>query len=290
MHRPPSNRPVNAVSQLGGFISVICTEFKPDFMRILIFVGLLVLGASCYKGKLPYTDPRFGNVEFKQCVISRIDGPDTGFLSNPNSEHLVFTYNNLRDPVQVEPNTVATGSPRWVFYYNPRGDLVTFAGVGNNGTFEFWHNYIYDEFGRISGDSTYIFGIIGNLAAALTQRFSQLSYDRFDRIVSEVKTTNELFVTSPETFTYSYDSKGNLIREGITYDNEANLYLTNKYWRFLARDYSINNPVTYTTYNDHGLPLYRTAGFAPAEVLWTVNGAPVSIQYDCSPGAQGNHP
>ena len=55
---------------------------------------------------------------------------------------------------------------------------------------------------------------------------------------------------------YQYDEEGNLIRttQPNTYDNKINLRQLHLIWQFLARDYSLNNPVTAIHYNNFGLP------------------------------------
>ncbi len=47
---------------------------------------------------------------------------------------------------------------------------------------------------------------------------------------------------------FAYNSHGNLIRPGVTYDNKVNVYQTNKVWMFIHNDYSVNNELTNPPY------------------------------------------
>ncbi|WP_431209379.1 hypothetical protein ACQ86N_24770 [Puia sp. P3] len=61
------------------------------------------------------------------------------------------------------------------------------------------------------------------------------------RIVRDV--TDEFETGSIYTTYYQYDGRGNLFRSIPGYDNGLNPYLTNPVWRFVYKDYSINNPL-----------------------------------------------
>jgi len=259
---------------------------KPFFMKKILFAGLFIV-ASCRKGDLPVADPRNGHVEFKQCVITRVDGSGSG-PGDPNAPHQIITYNNHRDPVLMEPTFVGTGSPRRVFYYDNRGRLATFAGIYDNGAFEFWHNYVYDKRGRITGDSTYIFGSIYDPGTALERRYARLFYDTLERVIMEVQTSNAQSHPGPDTVRYRYDIRGNLDGDFVTYDDKVNPYLTNRIWRFLARDYSVNNMmndgIRPSAYNDHGMPILYVGDTWYGIALWGVYGSEITIQYDCRNG------
>jgi len=251
----------------------------------LLLIAVLSVN-SCRKTDI-LCDPRNGNAEFTKCVIHQINS-----FPNENATVRTFTYNSRRDPVIGEPGFVATGSPRWVFYYDTKGRLVTFAGLYIEGTsFEFWHNYKYDSKDRIISDSTYFFGLVGHLGEGPGGwRHSQLFYDNLNRIVKESVTSSDIF-TPPYTNTYFYDAAGNLYGNGTPYDNKANLLLTNKIWRFLARDYSVNNRTHASAYNANGLPTLFTDSngdyFNPFP--WQIYGYPVNIIYDCGDDHDGHY-
>jgi len=243
--------------------------------------GLFLL-SSCHKGDLPVFDPRNGNADFKQCVITKLEGKGGG-VEFPFDMHRTITYNSRRDPVAVEPDFIGTGSPRLKFYYDNKGRLISLGGEYLNGGFESWHNYIYDKAGRITGDSVYIFGTVGDPGSALIKRYSELIYDDLNRVIMEVRDPHQ---SGPyqDTTRYFYDARGNLFGNIKPYDNEINPLLSNKIWRFLARNYSVNNAGSPTAYNDHGLPL-RLEGNALDSWyydIWGVSGDVVTIEYDCN--------
>src|SRR5690606_3381652 len=63
-----------------------------------------------------------------------------------------------------------------------------------------------------------------------------------------------------ETFSnkYIYDKKGN--RKGGTYDNGINIFRTNKIWQLIALDYSNNNAISASEYNEWNLPVRIQGG------------------------------
>src|SRR5882757_2324396 len=91
------------------------------------------------------------------------------------------------------------------------------------------------------------------LGSAGIKSYSALFYDQLNRIIREEVTPSRMPELPPPTvITYQYDASGNLFPNN--HDNKVSLLLTNKVWRFINRDYSINNPVVADAYNDHGLP------------------------------------
>ena len=244
--------------------------------------------SSCRKLDLLQSDPRNGKTDFKQCTITEITN---GIADGPDAAHRIMTYNNKRDPIVAEPASVGTGSPRWLFYYDKKGRLVTYAGVYNGGGFEFWHNYHYDNMDRIVSDSNYAFGAVGNLPGAFGWRHSQVTYDHLNRVVKEDVTASPSEQVSPFTITYLYDATGNLDGSSFAYDNKVNPYRTNKVWQFVFKDYSRNNRVLtglfapVPTYNDFGLPVSLPNLRLPNFILFFLSstGPAMDITYACSP-------
>lgn len=247
---------------------------------------------SCRKTDVIKFDPRNGNTEFKQCLITQLDGTGGGGEGGGVPFHIQMniTYNSRRDPVVGQPLEVNSSSKRLLFYYDTRGRLTSFAGAYDNGGFETWHNYTYDRTGRITGDSTYIFGRIDDLASSLGKRHSDIFYDRLNRVVMEIRIDNGN-AAAPDTVRYRYDAAGNLDGDQIPYDHKANPFLTNKIWRFVARDYSVNNQGKASVYNDHGLPtlFVPSAGDTWYGAFWAIFGDVVTIQYDCRDDGAGGH-
>ena len=84
-----------------------------------------------------------------------------------------------------------------------------------------------------------------------------------------------------ETTIYQYNTDGNLIKSfPYGYDREKNYLSTDRVLQFIHRDFSKNNPVGATGYNNASLPLgfgRSYAGFA-GFFDW---GHPETIEYDC---------
>jgi hypothetical protein len=247
----------------------------------LVAAIALFFPTSCNKiGERLYLEN--GKNDLRQCVIKKISfGTNTAEGGVANS--LTFTYNDRKDPVLGMPVFVGTGSPKWVFYYDNRGRLIHFAGLYNDSlTFEFWHNYYYDDQDRIIGDSVYNFGLITHPNLSSQGSYTIFAYDYLNRISRATISGPLNFFNLPPTI-YTYDDHGNLFAGALHYDDKANLLLTNKIWRFINRDYSLNNLVTADAYNDHGLPvLYSKSTGGPDFTLFDFYVEfPVSIEYDC---------
>ena len=257
---------------------------KPALGGILL---LLTLFVSCHKiDELRY-DLQNGNADLKQCVIKEIDFQfSTELLFG--ATQLKFTYNSKKDPVTMTPDFIDDGSPIRVFYYDKAGRLTQFAGIFPNGAFEFWHNYFYDRSDRIVGDSLYTLGRIGQLGGASIKAFSQLSYDHLNRITREIKTSNALNPDRSDTTYFQYDAAGNLNGGQGPYDHNVNPLLTNKIWRFLDRDYSVNNSIQATAYDEHRLPILYSNNLGGHQMeLFEYNIQPalgLTLQYDCTEG------
>ena len=173
----------------------------------------------------------------------------------------IVGYDEYENPTFISTPMVATGSPFRTFKYDTWHRLQEYQ-EGYNGGYHTWHKFYYDNNGRIDADSTYTMGAYseGHPHMYLMKSLSIFEYDNQNRI-TRVNTT-----TGPGTFfpgfpalssttqTYTYDMAGNLVKPGVTYDNKMNLNRTNDIWMFLARDYSVNNPFTATSYNTIGFP------------------------------------
>jgi len=203
-----------------------------------------------------------------------------------------ITYNSMINPVDIIPDIVGTGSLIKHFAYDNRGRMIFFATVfvpGGAGTsFPHWHNYKDDQYDRIIIDSDYNSGDAGNLENAHNYSYIQLSYDKLNRIDREITKyfplgpTNEFIV---DTAYYNYDERGNLAGQFYANDSNPSPLLTNKLWRSLERDYSVNNRVKPATFNDHRLPTLYKDPELPYIGVFEVGGGSsldVAIHYDCS--------
>jgi hypothetical protein len=161
-----------------------------------------------------------------------------------------FHYNEYGNPTLVEYLEIGdgTGFPNAYFYYNDKQQLIRFECHGS-------HLYFYNELGQIAIDSSY-----EHYAGGDARYETRFYYDLYGRVV---KITRKYYYDAypqdglGETTTgyIKYDQRGNRIRNGVTYDNKTSMYRTHPLWMFLHLDYSINNGMKATTYNNAGLPL-----------------------------------
>jgi len=252
---------------------------------------LLISTDSCRKAEDLEFRLENGDAELGQCVIQEM----TQTLPAPvPPQTLKFYYNSRMDPVLVESTGTTMDYDKWLFFYDNRGRLSQYEVVDAHGGFEFWHFYFYDSKGRITGDSTYSTGLAGQKATAEYTWYNQLFYDRLNRVVYETETAPFQFYA----FTYNYNSAGNLTSTIINYNNvhsvtevwpsyvdQVNVLLTNKIWRFLARDYSVTSHFDATSFNEHYLPTAYSGNNAEftASFFFDVSiNLGLDIQYNCT--------
>lgn len=172
-----------------------------------------------------------------------------------------FYYNSLGNPDSITHPNVSTGYPNRQFRYDLLGRLTDYIGPYTNGSFEFWKRFYYDAGGKIVRDTTYIFGTMGaDPTNYFLKRLNEYQYDAQGRI-SQVSETWLDYGWPPIVTNYTYDTDGNLVRPGVTYDKETNAHRIHPIWQFLARDYSVNNPFIASTYV-YTLPMIVNPGGA----------------------------
>ena len=215
------------------------------------------------------------------CRIESIWEKDHG--GRGEQRYILILYNEFENPVAVTVPQIGTSKPYRTFRYDTWHRLKDYLGTYGNEHFLFWHKYGYDNSGRIGYDTLYIMGGIrnGEIDWYSERRTSEIEYDSQNRI-TKVATHSDFSGTSVTT--YSYDAAGNLIRPGVTYDNKTNLHRTNDIWMFLARNYSMNNPVIADQFNSAGYPIVINSSgnffnFADMEI----NLHKSEIGYSCRP-------
>ncbi|MES1250165.1 MAG: hypothetical protein ABUL46_05740, partial [Chitinophaga rupis] len=200
-----------------------------------------------------------GKADCRQCTIQQMTQQ---IRFEPFGLNLTFTYNNRKDPVSITPDLFLPNYSQWLFYYDKKGRLSQSVTIHNDGTFDLWHVYLYDGQDRITGDSTYHIGQQGQRGTAADRWLTKISYDHLNRIIKETQTSPGYSYS----IEYVYNNQGNLSSRHINdngtirvdditgYVNVASVLLTNKIWRFLLRDYSVNSRSQPYAVNDHGLP------------------------------------
>jgi len=264
----------------------------------LCFVLFLLQLLSCNKIDLndllhhPDKVPQLCDIEKITSIIDYGYSHDTTIAT--------FYYNKSGDPLKVLFNHPSTGRPHLTFRYNKQGRLTDYIGPyseGPNTSFEFWYRYQYDPQGKkIIGDSSFGMGQMVNNELVPYDQFTTVAtyeYDSYGRVSKTVRRWVNIPELPLQTFTYSYDSKGNLAvkrwYEGdnienetfYTYGDKPNLHRTNKVWMIVDYDYSVNNSLQALSYNKYGLPLKTGLAGGSYYFLYQIPLSQASFVYSC---------
>jgi hypothetical protein len=240
-------------------------------LLLCISMGVMAL-AGCNK-LLDYFEDN-PTAEYSICKIKKLT-----YFTPFDTTTATFVYNSYGDPVSITPSSIGTGRPQHLFRYNSKRQLTDVIRAYDNGYFETWARYVYDNQGRVIRDTGYAFGqIIDPPSSGLELgRFLTIyEYDSRNRITRTVNTSVDHPGSYPTIIsTYAYDGNGNLVIPGATYDNKINLHRTHRFWMFLDRDYSVNNLVSAGPYNGYGLPEKFAGSFL------SQYGEVVKVKYEC---------
>ena len=255
---------------------LISTTRQLTFIIIIVF-----LFVACQK-LVDYVVKKVkGDTEYRVCTIQQVTVTDPS--SPAQKTHYTFWYNQLGNPVRVKNDAVGTGNPNMAFKYDKNNRLIELLRDYNNGFYETWHKYIYNQKNQIVRDTQYVFGEIGPSGPLpVENEFTLITY-KYDSENRIIKNTYSFYSDGTLDFQftqdYSYDVKGN--RTDRSYDTKLSLLRTNKIWMFIARDYSLNNPFIATSYNEHKLPLsFSAEGLGGDFVPITGN---FNVDYNCGP-------
>jgi len=249
--------------------------------QLTFFIVIVLFLAACQK-LVDYVEKKVkGDTEYRNCVIRQVTVTDA--YSPGQKVHYSFFYNALGDPIRVTNDQVGTGNPNMTFKYDKRNRLTELLRDYNNGSYETWHKYIYNQKNQIVRDTQYVFGEIGPSGPLpVPNEFTLITYvyDAENRIIKDTYSFySDGTLDFQFTENYSYDVKGN--RTGRSYDSKLSLLRTNKIWMFIARDYSLSNPFVATSYNEHKLPLsFSTEGLGGDLVPLTGH---FDVDYNCGP-------
>lgn len=217
-----------------------------------IFIVLLLAGCTKYPGQQPAVD-------CKCKVLSMVDTV-TGFTFN-------FGYDAQN---RLNHRTGTYGghtAPDFKAYYDAYGRVAYYITDAEPnykvGDYFFeWHYLYYDNKNNIIADTVYYEGHIGPHGPVYEEgqapedyRYTQtFVYDAQNRLIK----ANQNSMGWGEV-TYVYNADGNLTTnefgDPLTYDDKVNWNRTDRFLQFINRDYSQNNPVGATSYNQYGLPL-----------------------------------
>ncbi|HTI10293.1 MAG TPA: hypothetical protein VL832_17115 [Puia sp.] len=251
----------------------------------LLLVPAFFIFPACQKEHCPQDLPH----DVKFCPILALKSIDPANPSVIQSQYSIH-YNTAGNPVDM---LFTVGDPYAKFDYHFRYDqfnrLTDYIQnyTGNTGSI-IWHRYSYPS-NRTVVDSVFNYGnaLITDPAPDPTDFPSAvvLTLDEKGRIVKSQA------AGSPTFTRYQYDGRGNLVRDGISYDNKVNIYRTNYVWQFIFNDFSTNNPssplynggpTTITSYNSVGLPLVMNGvSYLFDHIFYT---SELDIDYACDAG------
>lgn len=262
-------------------------------LPVIAVIAVSVIGAGCSKA-IDNIRNHPGD-EIKYCQIEKFRLA-TSISSNPlypDSDYstINISYNAAGDPVSMEtswdnPYNNLVGDD-YHFRYDKQGRLTdyqdnyNFEAYGPGGIL-IWHRYSYPR-RNVVVDSLYAYGDMQlNDPAPPQSSFegavTTYHLDGEGRIVQTQLSVNGGSVTVTNS---NYDGRGNLIRDGVSYDNNVNPGRTNKVWMFINQDYSMNCPLAmhYTNFNAFGLPQDIIGGYIFGYIFQHM-----TISYACSPG------
>lgn len=239
--------------------------------KLAVLFGIFQLTA-CQK----YVDKYFpGNDKEKLCQIKTIEQPDP--IDGGSFRTGTFYYNQKGNPDSVIFDEGFAVAKLHYFYYGQNHKLVAYDSYYDEDPENYFtkHKYVY-EGGRIVRDTAWI------RQAGFATIVSYLTYDNKGRIIKEDRTwieadgqpVNEVL----DPIIYTYDANGNLVKNGMQYDDKVSFYRTSGIWMFIERNYSVNNLVGASGYNNYGLP----TGFGSTDhVKFLGYDEPTVIEYQC---------
>jgi hypothetical protein len=253
-------------------------------VAIPMVLTIALLSTSCRKAVDYYKE--YHQVDEKICNISRIT-VQAADEEGTSTIVYTFSYNSAGYPVTVKNTAVGTGNPNTVLKYDKQARLSEMIRPYDNGSFETWTKYVYNNGGQIIRDTQYSFGTYADsipIAHPETYGFwvSQFSYDTLGRVIAR---TDSVFGSGPSNFStnynFQYDANGNLVTRGVTYDSHLSLLRTNKIWMFLCNNYSLSNGFKATAYNTHDLPLSFPGSYGVMGPIVPLDGT-FNVEYLCS--------
>lgn len=206
-------------------------------------------------------------------------------LFDPEFKHISFkiTYNKYGNPVSI------IGGPQmyiqlrydkqnrlsdYLYYFEPVGAVVV------------WHTYTYQPGNKII-DTVYSYtsSFVTDSIRPESSTYSGKDTYYMDNAGRIIKYNSTNFI---------YNKSGNLIRrqdgdyaEEFKYDDKINPWQTNKVLQFIYKDYSVNNSLKATGFNQFGLPLKVVdnnleSGYSHPDIFEMYTWTELEIEYDCT--------
>jgi hypothetical protein len=213
-------------------------------LQSVICICMLSIFVSCHKR---------GDFEVP-CKLLKMSYVERGAFPHPQPDYSgTITYNSWGDPTQIIWTMPTTGRPNYFFTYDNKRRLTWFHGLYNASVFDQVTHYVYQG-DKIVGDTSWYSGAeLANFRThAWVWDINQYTYDSKGRII-RVDARSSFGHTYTQT--YTYDAAGNLIKDGVTYDDKKNFLRTNSWLMLVTRNFSMNNYQAADAYNKKGLPL-----------------------------------
>lgn len=241
----------------------------------VIFLATLISLSSCQK----IIDRIFNGItEDKTCRITEIKQLITG--DSYRTGQVYYNQQGNPDSVIFDKATGSAGAHLFYFHYDDQHRLIEYRGDYSHEADDYYfkHKYYYSN-GRVIADTAYV------REAGTSKAIHTLEYDDLGRVIKE----NRLWVEGDgqpvnevqPPLIYAYNEDGNLGEEGSEnlYDDKVSFLRTNKVWMFTQRNYSQNNRLGATDYNQEGLPLGFSASTEGISFLQFDNVS--ELQYEC---------
>ena len=253
-------------------------------------VLLLSLFAACVKGPIPPYRPD----PAQRCPIVNLTAIDPSHGPYPPDEYFIY-YNAAGNPdsfLLVSSQLIT--QLNYYFHYDRYGRLIGFIQSyalshrpGFTSTALLWDVYTYVSRNTIV-DSFFEYGGTPVTAShpAPDMQFARGSIITLDDKGRIIKVQD---INGPSFTSFQYDARGNMIRSGVTYDNNVNPYRTSPIWQFVFNDFSRNNPSesfyggpeNITAFNAERLPLSISSPNYLFGAVWN-NG--LTFTYACDIG------
>ncbi|SEW55560.1 hypothetical protein [Chitinophaga arvensicola] len=256
---------------------------------VALLCASLIIAVSSFTGCLTpaghviIPDPKYYQIE--QLISRSYFNFDTGKV----------TYNKKGDPVSILYPNARTGFPNFLFRYNKLGQITDIIGAYQNGYFETWQHFVYDQYHVLRTDSVYDFGLIGdNGPLPIVNRplhIIRTTAYTFDARSRVTKTVRNDFYSPLYTTLYYYNAAGNAYKissysgedspfdDFPVYDNKVNPHNLHPVWQLMDLDYSCNNPFVADNYNAYGLPTRITASFKFSTGFLHIHADTINIKY-----------
>ena len=238
------------------------------------------------------------------CQITKMDNK----YSSNGSYLALFEYDAKGNPLAITIPDPEFPTQDYRFRHDKQNRITDiiygyFTGTLTN-RFSKWQRLKYDNKNRVSIDSIYYGGMVGDNPIIVPDIYSFIhvayfTYDAKDRIIKETDTYRyqSMGELSYRDILYYYGPGGNLdtVQYGVPhsngastqyykgYDSLVNIRRTNPLWQFMDRDYSVNNAIVTSAPNKYKLPTKMVGTRADQHLYFLDLGATsvMDIEYAC---------